>query len=113
MKPRLLLIACCLVVFPTLAIKASHATFSHSELVPEHQTEAPQAAPDCGGEPCDAVVRGLFAFFDRRPHGLQGNGRSCADCHMATDHFQLSPASVEARFRFLQWRRLWDRKSVV
>jgi len=27
---------------------------------------------------------------------------------MATDHFQLSPASVEARFRFLQWRRQWD-----
>jgi cytochrome c peroxidase len=27
---------------------------------------------------------------------------------MATDHFQLSPTSVEARFRFLQWRRQWD-----
>ena len=40
-----------------------------------------------------------------RLHGLGGNGRSCADCHMATDSFQLSPASAEARFQLLQWRR--------
>ena len=57
------------------------------------------------GETCDAVVRGFFAFFDRELHGLDGNGRSCADCHMATDHFQLSPASAEARFQLLQRRR--------
>ena len=74
----------------------------------EHGAESVQQPLDCGGEPCDAVLRGLLAFFDRRPHGLDANGRSCADCHMATDSFQLSPASVEARFRFLQWRRRWD-----
>ena len=54
---------------------------------------------------------GLFGFVDREPEGLTGNGRSCADCHMPSDRFQLSPASVEARFRFLQFRRLWDRKA--
>jgi cytochrome c peroxidase len=43
-------------------------------------------------------------FFDRRLEGLGGNGRACADCHMATDNFQLSPASVEARFQLLQRR---------
>jgi cytochrome c peroxidase len=59
----------------------------------------------CGGEPCDAVARGFVAFFDRRLEGLSANGRSCADCHMATDSFQLSPASVEARFQLLQLRR--------
>src|SRR6185436_18728079 len=48
----------------------------------------------CGGEPCDAVARGLVAFLDRRPAGLDGNGRSCADCHMPTSAFQLSPADV-------------------
>jgi cytochrome c peroxidase len=58
----------------------------------------------CGGEPCDAVARGLLAFFERRLDGLGANGRACADCHMAADSFQLSPASVEARFRLLQWR---------
>ena len=52
----------------------------------------------CGGEPCEAVIRGSFAFSDRHLHGLKGNGRSCADCHMPQDEFQLSPASVEARF---------------
>ncbi len=62
----------------------------------------------CGGEPCDAVIRGSFAFSDRHLHGLKGNGRACADCHMPQDQFQLSPASVEARFRNLEWRRLWN-----
>ena len=108
MKPRLLLIACSLVVFPTLVITASSAAFSHVAPAPEPGVGSLQPSADCGGEPCDAVVRGLFAFFDRRPHGLTANGRSCADCHMATDHFQLSPASVEARFRFLQLRRRWN-----
>lgn len=70
----------------------------------------PQAASEdtdhrCGGESCASVVRGLFAFFDRDLHGLDGNGRSCADCHMATEHFGLTPAAVESRFQFLQLRR--------
>ena len=59
----------------------------------------------CGGEPCDAVVRGFSAFFDRKLDGLLANGRACADCHMPTDSFQLSPANVEARFQVLQRRR--------
>jgi cytochrome c peroxidase len=54
------------------------------------------------------VARGLLAFLDRSPAGLSGNGRSCADCHMPTDQFQLSPASVEARFRHLQRMRRWN-----
>jgi cytochrome c peroxidase len=58
----------------------------------------------CGGEPCDAVNRGLRAFFDRQLDGLGANGRACADCHMATDAFQLSPENVEARFQLLQRR---------
>ena len=73
-------------------------------------TPAPSQDSDrqCGGEPCAAVFRGLLGFFDREPHALEGNGRSCADCHMATDHFQLSPASAEARFQRLQRRREWN-----
>ena len=62
----------------------------------------------CGGENCASVARGLIGFLDRRLHGLQGNGRSCADCHMPADHLQLSPASAEARFELLQWRRTWN-----
>jgi cytochrome c peroxidase len=60
---------------------------------------------DCSGESCQAVFRGFFSFLDRRLHGLPGNGRACADCHMPTDNFQLSPADAEARFQFLQARR--------
>lgn len=59
----------------------------------------------CDGEPCDAVLRGLRDFFDRDLRPLGGNGRSCADCHMATSSFQLSPADAEARFQRLQWQR--------
>src|SRR5690349_2990999 len=60
---------------------------------------------DCSGESCQAVFRGFFSVLDRQLHGLPGNGRSCADCHMPADNFQLSPAIVEARFRYLQARR--------
>ena len=59
----------------------------------------------CDGEPCDAVLRGLRDFFDRDLRPLGGNGRSCADCHMATSSFQLSPADAEARFQRLQGLR--------
>ncbi len=69
---------------------------------------AADSTESCGGENCVSVARGLIGFLDRRLHGLQGNGRSCADCHLPADSFQLSPASAEARFQFLQWRRRWN-----
>jgi cytochrome c peroxidase len=62
----------------------------------------------CAGEPCDAVLRGLLRFFDRDLRGLDGNGRACADCHMATNSFQLAPAAADARFRILQWQRRFN-----
>jgi len=82
------LVACALVFTSTLLLKAAN----------DH----------CGGEPCAAAARGFRAFFDRKLDGLGGNGRACADCHMASDNFQLSPASVEARFQLLQLRRQLD-----
>ena len=65
--------------------------------------------PMCGGEPCDAVARGALSFADRRLHGLAGNGRSCADCHMPTDNFQLSPADAEFRFQVMRFVKRFDR----
>ena len=62
----------------------------------------------CGLRPCDAVARGRAAFSDRILNGLGGNGRSCADCHIPSDNFQLSPASAKARFEALQERRRKD-----
>jgi cytochrome c peroxidase len=61
----------------------------------------------CGGQPCEAVARGARAFADRRLDGLGANGRSCADCHVPVDRFQLSPAIAELRFQILRFRRLF------
>jgi cytochrome c peroxidase len=103
-----MLAAFCLVLCSTVLTRST--TAERSSAMPSPQVQA-SAHPgfECGGEPCAAVQRGLLAFLDRTPGGLDGNGRACADCHMPTDSFQLSPASVEARFRFLQWRRQRDR----
>jgi cytochrome c peroxidase len=75
--------------------------------------EQPDSDRRCGGEPCDAVFRGLFAFFDRDLHdangnSLDGNGRSCNDCHMATERFRLTPAIAEKRFQLLQRRLTYN-----
>ncbi|HZF25978.1 MAG TPA: hypothetical protein VEZ88_06920 [Steroidobacteraceae bacterium] len=77
--------------------------------------DTPAAVEDsdrqCGGESCAAVFRGLLAFFDRDLHGLDGNGRSCNDCHMITEQFRLTPAAAEARFQKLQKRRQYNPKA--
>ena len=108
MKPRFLLAASLLFVLLTLAIRAGSSRFAPAVSAFEPGAESLQVPADCGGEPCDAVVRGHRAFFDRGLDGLGANGRACADCHMATSHFQLSPADVEARFRLLELRRRGD-----
>ena len=100
-KPSLL-IAAGLVLSSTLLLRAAT-----TEVLPV-DGRAPVAAPECGGEPCDAILRGLGAFLDRKLAGLEGNGRACADCHMPTNSFQLSPAGAEARFQLLQWRRRFN-----
>jgi cytochrome c peroxidase len=99
-KPSVLL-ACCLISFSISPTSANTAEVS-----------APAKPLDCGGEPCDAVVRGFLAFFDRKLEGLGANGRACADCHMATDRFQLSPASAERRFQSLERRRRFHPEAV-
>jgi cytochrome c peroxidase len=98
-------VACCLVLFSTLLMRASAADVSPGSVTPHSGTEPRLHSFDCGGEPCDAVARGARAFFDNRLRGLGGNRRSCNDCHMATDHFQLSPANAERRFQDLERRR--------
>jgi cytochrome c peroxidase len=60
---------------------------------------------NCASTPCDAVARGRNAFLDGKLQGLGGNGRSCADCHMPSEGFQLSPAAAQARFAALQAKR--------
>src|SRR5688572_12126203 len=54
-----------------------------------------------GAEAFGTINHGRKAFNDRTLSGLGGNGRSCADCHMASDNFQLSPVNVAARLAAL------------
>ena len=49
--------------------------------------------------PVDSMFcRGRANFHDRTLAGLGGNGRACADCHMPSERFQLTPAAALARF---------------
>ena len=53
-----------------------------------------------GAEPLpgeSAFCRGKANFSNRTLAGLGANGRSCADCHMPTESFQLTPASAQGR----------------
>ena len=56
---------------------------------------------NCQQGPCDQVARGRIAFNDGNLKALGGNGRACADCHMPSENFQLSPALARARFEAL------------
>lgn len=60
---------------------------------------------NCVTTPCDAVARGRVAFSDGNLSALGGNGRACADCHVPSEHFQLSPSVARARFEALLARR--------
>ena len=61
-----------------------------------------QITLNCDRAPCDAIARGRAAFNDRNLKQIGGNGRACADCHMPTDAFQLSPSAARARFEALR-----------
>jgi hypothetical protein len=66
---------------------------------------------NCGNTPCDAVARGRTAFNDRILAGLGGNGRACADCHVPSEQFQLSPAVARARFEALLAKREFNKNA--
>jgi cytochrome c peroxidase len=107
-KTSALLIVCGLMFGTTLLITASAGDGPQTGSISQGVANTGAHVAICGGEPCDAVARGFLAFFDRRLEGLRANGRACADCHMPTDSFQLSPASAEARFQLLQLRRRFN-----
>ena len=66
---------------------------------------------NCDEPPCDAVARGRATFNDRNLTQIGGNGRACADCHMPSENFQLSPAAARARFDALQAEREHNRNA--
>src|SRR4051794_24873174 len=104
MKKRLFLSVVCLALALTVVSHYGKASAFRDDHIQLGAVER-----NCGPEPCDAVARGAHAFFDHKLHGLNSNGRSCADCHMVSDSFQLSPANAELRYQQLQARLQWDR----
>jgi cytochrome c peroxidase len=108
---RRLLVFCCIALVSAFVARSSIDLAAGNTQEPVSGAREVGTTADCGGEPCDAVIRGGLAFLDRRLRGLDGNGRSCADCHMPTDHFQLSPANAEARFQLLRLRQRFDPKA--
>jgi len=107
-RRSLAFVACCLALVSAFLMKSSVEVAARAPQSQASTVAAEREVALCGGEPCAAVVRGGLAFLDRRLRGLDGNGRACADCHMPTNHFQLSPASAEARFRLLQLQRRFN-----
>ncbi len=103
--------AVCLLGLTATALAGSSCTSEATRLDPTDQPSVEAVASllracDLGGAASgQAVIRGAIGFLDRRSRELGGNGRACADCHMPSDGFQLSPASAEARFQALQSRR--------
>jgi hypothetical protein len=107
-RRRFLLGFCCLALAIAFLIRTSADLSARGQQEAASRAGSAEKTLDCGGEPCAAVLRGGLAFLDRRLRGLDGNGRSCADCHMPTYHFQLSPANVEKRFRLLSLFRRFN-----
>jgi hypothetical protein len=78
-KPRFLLAASLLFVLTLIWAGSSQFTPAVSAFHPGAQSV--QLPADCDGEPCDAVVRGHRAFFDRE---LDGWARTAAPAPIAT-----------------------------
>jgi cytochrome c peroxidase len=66
---------------------------------------------NCDSQPCDSIARGRAAFNDRNLRDLGANGRACADCHMPSEAFQLSPFVARARFEALMAKRANDKNA--
>ena len=118
MKTPSLLVACCLdPVLDDIADESQHRQSCHRQRSSPHMAEQPgHRRPTAAASPATPWCAAFSRSSTGRLEGLDANGRACADCHMATDNFQLSPADAEARFRLLQRRRRFNparRRSAV
>jgi cytochrome c peroxidase len=87
------------------------AAFSHTGAVRLNAQGNGATNLNCDTQPCDSVARGRAAFNDRNLSDLGGNGRACADCHMPSDAFQLSPSIARARFEALVAKRAQNKNA--
>jgi len=98
-KNAVKVLVCVLALVGIIAISAPRPGFGQDP-TPKDATRL-----NCDEPPCDAVARGRAAFNDRNLNQIGGNGRACADCHMPSEGFQLSPNAAQARFDALQAAR--------
>src|SRR5512145_2779004 len=91
--------------FCLLALFGATAALTPSTPFGQNPNDSGAARLNCDEPPCDAVARGRAAFNDRNLNQLGGNGRACADCHVPSEAFQLSPSAAKARFDALQAER--------
>ena len=96
---RLIAFFAVLAVFGAIAINTPRPGFA------QESNQGIVTQLNCDEEPCDAVPRGQAAFNRRNLKKLGGNSRACADCHMPSESFQLSPSAARARFDALQAKR--------
>ena len=100
--------ACCGVFVATLVMNAEHA----ADPVAAQPGNAPRfgadAPTDCGGEPCDAVVRGSPRSSTAVRMVWMATGARAPTATWRPTVSSCRRANVEARFRFLQLRRRWD-----
>jgi hypothetical protein len=86
-------------------VRVEQASTDPKDVCHAHKTllEAARAkGANDGSDLENAIEDGRHAFNNRKLDGLGANGRACADCHMASENFQLTPAIAEARFTALQ-----------
>ena len=89
----------CAATIPVLIIAIGPPSANAQAHFPPNAALGPGVIEFSGdGEASAAVARGRVAFTDRNLTQIGGNGRSCADCHMPTENFQLSPAAAKVRF---------------
>src|SRR5262245_56314235 len=98
-------------VFALLALFSVIAIITPSTILGQDPNQNGAINLNCDKPPCDSVARGRAAFNDRNLNQLGGNGRSCADCHMPSENFQLSPAAAKSRFEALQAQRVYNKNA--
>ena len=79
MKTPSLLLTGCVVLCSTMWTGTIAGTVSPTPLGLHSDAASLASVFECGGEPRDAVLRGLRSFLDRPLDGLVGNSRPCAD----------------------------------
>ena len=104
-RRRLFLIFCCIALVSAFVIRSGTHVAARGTQEPASRAGSGREPPTAGASPARRLSAAGWRSWIDVCAGLDGNGRSCADCHMPTDHFQLSPASAETRFRLLSLLR--------